>query len=143
MRQFYDAYRDDEKVAPLVRQLPWTHNLIILSQSKRAEEREFYLRAAARERWSKRELERQFSVALFERALGWGRWVALVLAFVISSLAFSAVHHIPPYGDPLTVGVFTFRALAGVCFGLLYWFRGFAVAVYTHALYDVYVLLLR
>ena len=35
MRQFYETYRYDEKVAPLVRQLPWTHNLIILSQSKR------------------------------------------------------------------------------------------------------------
>jgi predicted nuclease of restriction endonuclease-like (RecB) superfamily len=43
MRQFYEAYRHDEKVSPLVRQLPWTHNLIILSQSKRREEREFYL----------------------------------------------------------------------------------------------------
>lgn len=69
MRQFYETYRDDEKVAPLVRQLPWTHNLIILSQSKRAEEREFYLRAAAREEWTKRELERQFGLALFERVV--------------------------------------------------------------------------
>ena len=51
-------YRDDEKVAPLVRQLPWTHNLIILSQSKTPEEREFYLKTAIREKWSKRELER-------------------------------------------------------------------------------------
>jgi predicted nuclease of restriction endonuclease-like (RecB) superfamily len=67
MRQFYEAYRDDEKVSPLVRQLPWTHNLIILSQSKRPEEREFYLRLAVREQWSKRELERQFKTALFER----------------------------------------------------------------------------
>src|ERR1039457_1553852 len=40
MRQFYEAYRNDEKVSPLVRQLTWTHNLIILSQSKREEERE-------------------------------------------------------------------------------------------------------
>lgn len=69
MRQFYETYRDDEIVAPLVRLLPWTHNLIILSQSKRAEEREFYLRTAAREKWSKRELERQFSISLFERAV--------------------------------------------------------------------------
>ena len=38
-------------------------------QSKRPEEREFYLRLAIRERWSKRELERQFDVALFERAV--------------------------------------------------------------------------
>ena len=53
------------------------------------------------------------------------------------------MHHIPPYGDPFTIGVFTFRVLAGACFGLLFWFRGFAIAVYTHALYDLYVLVLR
>ena len=69
MRQFYDAYEGDEIVSPLVRQLPWTHNLIILSQSKRAEEREFYLRMAVQEHWSKRELERQFQAALFERTV--------------------------------------------------------------------------
>ncbi len=69
MRQFYETYRDDEKVSPLVRQLPWTHNLIILSQSKQPEEREFYLRMAIKEKWSKRELERQFKTALFERCI--------------------------------------------------------------------------
>ncbi|OAH99203.1 hypothetical protein A1353_21065 [Methylomonas methanica] len=69
MRQFYDTYRDDEKVAPLVRQLPWTHNLIILNQSKRPEEREFYLRQAIKEQWGKRELERQLKSALFERTV--------------------------------------------------------------------------
>ncbi len=35
MRQFWDTYGDDKKVAPLVRQLPWFHNLIIRGQSKR------------------------------------------------------------------------------------------------------------
>ncbi len=69
MRQFYEAYRDDSIVSPLVTQLPWTHHLIILSQSKRPEEREFYLKMAVRERWSKRELERQFKMALFERVV--------------------------------------------------------------------------
>ncbi len=69
MRQFYETYQDDEKVSPLVRQLPWTHNLLILSRSKRGEEREFYLRMALRERWSKRELERQLDGALFERVV--------------------------------------------------------------------------
>ncbi len=69
MRQFYETYRDDEKVSPLVRQLPWTHNLVILSQSKRPEEREFYLRMALRKRWSKRELERLLNGALFERVV--------------------------------------------------------------------------
>lgn len=69
MRQFYQIYRDDEKVAPLVRQLPWVHNLIIFGQCKRPEEREFYLRMAAQEHWAKRELERQIKGAMFERAV--------------------------------------------------------------------------
>ncbi len=69
MRQFYETYYQDIKVSPLVRQLPWTHNLIIFSQSKRPEEREFYLRMAISEKWSKRELERQFRLALFERSV--------------------------------------------------------------------------
>ena len=69
MRQFYETYRGDEKVSPLVTQLPWTHNLLILSHSKRAEEREFYLRMAIQERWGKRELERQLEGALFERVV--------------------------------------------------------------------------
>ena len=67
MRQFYETYQSDQIVSALLRQLPWTHNLIILSRSKHPEEREFYLRTAIQERWSKRELERQFNTALFER----------------------------------------------------------------------------
>jgi len=69
MRQFYETYQDDKKLAPLMRQLPWTHNLIIMGQSKRLEEREFYLRLAIQEKWSSRELERQFKTALFERTV--------------------------------------------------------------------------
>lgn len=60
MRQFYEAYRHDAKVSALLRQLPWTQNLIILNQSKGPEEREFYLRMVIQEKWSSRELERQF-----------------------------------------------------------------------------------
>jgi len=69
MRQFYEAYRGDEKVSALLTQLPWTQNLLILSQSKRPQEREFYLRLAIQEKWSTRELERQFKAALFERSV--------------------------------------------------------------------------
>jgi len=80
---------------------------------------------------------------LFERVFGFGRWIAILLGLIVSAVLFSAMHHIPPYGDPLHVGVFVFRALAGCFFGLIYWSRGFAIAVYTHALYDIYVLLVR
>ena len=83
------------------------------------------------------------TAAVCERVVGMRRFFALAVALGVSSFLFSAAHHIPPYGDPLQLGVFTFRLLAGVFFGLLFWFRGFAVAAYTHALYDIYVLILR
>lgn len=67
MRQFYVTYRHEEKVTPLVTQLPWTHNLVIFSQAKSTEEREFYLTMAIREKWTKRQLERQIKGALYER----------------------------------------------------------------------------
>lgn len=69
MRQFHDAYRDPELVSALLTQLPWTHHLIILSQSRCDEERDFYLRMAIQEKWSSRELERQLKAALFERVV--------------------------------------------------------------------------
>lgn len=69
MRQFYETYKDEQKVSALLRQLPWTHNLTILTQSKRPEEREFYLQMAIQEKWSSRELERQFKSAAFERVI--------------------------------------------------------------------------
>jgi hypothetical protein len=69
MRQLFEIYCGDKKVAPLVRQLSWSHHLIILGQCKRPEEREFYMRLAIREGWGKRELARQLRTALFERAI--------------------------------------------------------------------------
>jgi predicted nuclease of restriction endonuclease-like (RecB) superfamily len=69
MSQFFQTYRCLPKLAPLVRELSWTHNLLIISRSKRDEEREFYLRMAASEKWGKRDLERQLNGALFERVV--------------------------------------------------------------------------
>lgn len=79
MRQFHDIYRRDRIVAPLVRQLSWTHNLLILARCRRPEEREFYLRTCIREQWSKRELERHLSGALFERSVLSPRFVSAPL----------------------------------------------------------------
>src|ERR1035437_5586967 len=69
VKQFYESYRGDSIVSALRSQLSWTHHRIILGQSKRPEEREFYLRMAIQEKWSSRQLERQFNAALFERAM--------------------------------------------------------------------------
>jgi membrane protease YdiL (CAAX protease family) len=81
--------------------------------------------------------------ALLGKVAGLRRWIAFTFALLVSSVLFSAMHHIPPYGDPLHLGVFVFRVLAGAIFGVIFWFRGFAVVVYTHALYDLYVLIVR
>ena len=69
MRQFYVTYRDFPKLSPLLRELPWSSHLHILSRSKRPEEREFYLRLATQNRWPVREVARQLDAALFERAV--------------------------------------------------------------------------
>lgn len=72
--------------------------------------------------------------------LGWGTTVSGVFAVAVGSLLFSAMHYIGPYGDRLTVFSFTYRALAGVFFSALYLLRGFGITAWTHALYDVFVL---
>ncbi len=69
MRQFYEAYREKPILSPLVRELPWTHHMIILGRSKMEEAREFYIRLAIREKWGRRELERQFNTSRFERTI--------------------------------------------------------------------------
>ena len=44
MKQFYAAYTSSEKLAPLVREIGWSHNLVILERCKDPQEREFYIR---------------------------------------------------------------------------------------------------
>ena len=69
MKQFYETYRDFPKLSPLVREISWTNNLIILSRAKTIEEKEFYLRLCAQEKYSKRALDRQISSGAFERTM--------------------------------------------------------------------------
>lgn len=69
MRQFYELYRGDEKLSAVLRELPWTHNVLMFSKCKTNEERGFYIQMALRERWSSRELERQIDACLFERVI--------------------------------------------------------------------------
>jgi predicted nuclease of restriction endonuclease-like (RecB) superfamily len=69
MRQFFETYRYQAKLSALLRELSWTHNLLIVGKCKREVEREFYLRVAASQKWKSRELERQINGALFERTV--------------------------------------------------------------------------
>lgn len=67
MKQFYETYKSNEFVSPLVTQISWTNHLIIMSSCKSDEEREFYIKLSIRENYSKRELERQIDSGYFER----------------------------------------------------------------------------
>jgi predicted nuclease of restriction endonuclease-like (RecB) superfamily len=69
MKQFYETYVGSQKLSPLVREISWTNNLLIMVAAKTDEEREFYLLLAARNKHSKRELERQIDSSLYERAM--------------------------------------------------------------------------
>ena len=69
MKQFYEMYHEFPKLAPLVREISWTNNLIIFTRAKSVEEREFYLNLTKNENYSKRELDRQISASLFERTM--------------------------------------------------------------------------
>jgi predicted nuclease of restriction endonuclease-like (RecB) superfamily len=65
MLQFYETYKNNENVSPLVTQISWTNHLLILSGTKTIEEKEFYIRLCIKEKYSKRELERQIDSAYF------------------------------------------------------------------------------
>ncbi|MDD3368527.1 MAG: PDDEXK nuclease domain-containing protein [Lachnospiraceae bacterium] len=67
MRQFYETYRSDELVTPLVTQISWTNHLLIMSGCKTGEERQIYISLCIRENYSKRQLERQIDSGYYER----------------------------------------------------------------------------
>ena len=64
---------------------------------------------------------------------------AYPIAAVVGALIFSWVHYIGPFGDPFALSSFTFRFLFGLALNVVFLWRGFAVAAWTHALYDVFV----
>jgi hypothetical protein len=78
--------------------------------------------------------------------LGWvvGRktWLTGLVAALLGALVFSAFHYVGEYGDRFSVASFTYRAIAGLAFSGLYLMRGFGITAWTHAFYDVYVMVL-
>lgn len=69
--------------------------------------------------------------------------IAIAVALAVSAVLFSLAHHVGPHGETFQLGVFVYRTLAGFIFGLIFYYRSLAHAVYTHFLYDVYVLVIR
>jgi hypothetical protein len=75
------------------------------------------------------------------KLLGWKPLPAGIAATVLGALIFSAFHYIGPYGDRWELFSFVFRTIAGLFFSALYLLRGFGITAWTHALYDVFLLL--
>ena len=69
MKAFFEAYNGLEKLAPLVREIGWSHNLAILERCKDPLEREFYLRMTRKFGWSKNVLIHQIDNQSYEKSL--------------------------------------------------------------------------
>ena len=63
----------------------------------------------------------------------------IAVALAISAVVFAAAHHVGAHGEPWSAHAFAFRCVAGAVFGLVFWYRSLAHAVYAHVLYDVLV----
>ncbi|HPC57988.1 MAG: PDDEXK nuclease domain-containing protein [Kiritimatiellae bacterium] len=69
MKAFFETYAGSEKLAPLVREISWSHNLIILERCSDPLEREFYLRMTRKFGWSKNVLIHQIENQSYEKTL--------------------------------------------------------------------------
>jgi membrane protease YdiL (CAAX protease family) len=68
-----------------------------------------------------------------------GQITAYLAAALIGALAFSAVHYLGTLGDPFQITSFMFRFFFGLALNAIFLVRGFGLAAWTHALYDVLV----
>lgn len=88
-----------------------------------------------------------FGVGAFaiKKVLGKGPRTVVVTAVwaVIGACLFSGWHYVGPLSDTFQLQSFVFRAVCGLVLTAIYAFRGFAPAVWTHALYDAWVMVLR
>jgi hypothetical protein len=73
-------------------------------------------------------------------SLSVGGLVLVVIWAVASAAIFSGMHYVGPLGDAFDARSFVARGVLGLALTLVYGTRGFAAAVWTHALYDVWVL---
>ena len=72
----------------------------------------------------------------------WPRWAVYPLWALVCATAFSGWHHLGAMGEPFALHPFVFRTVCGLAFTAIFAFRGFAPAVWTHALYDLWVMAL-
>ncbi|MEQ9091483.1 MAG: CPBP family intramembrane glutamic endopeptidase [Balneola sp.] len=79
-------------------------------------------------------------ILVFQKVFNNKTWAAITAAVVLSAFLFSMVHYVGSMGDPFTLSSFTYRFVFGLILNGIYVWRGFGVAAWTHALYDLMVL---
>lgn len=78
-------------------------------------------------------------IILLKNVLHVNRFVSYLIAVVISSTIFALIHYWGNGGDDFSLYSFWFRFAGGIFFCSVFYLRGFAAVVYTHALYDIIV----
>lgn len=79
-------------------------------------------------------------ILIFQRIFNNKNWAAITAAVFLSAFLFSMVHYVGSMGDPFTLSSFTYRFVFGLLLNGIYVWRGFGIAAWTHALYDLMVL---
>ena len=69
MRKFYLNYKGQEKLAPMVQQIGWSHNVVIMEKCKDFLEREFYIKMVIKYGWTKNVLVHQVEGKSYEKFL--------------------------------------------------------------------------
>jgi predicted nuclease of restriction endonuclease-like (RecB) superfamily len=69
MKLFHETYVDSPKLAPLVREIGWSHNIIVLERCSASREREFYIRMTRKFGWSKNVLALQIENQSYQKTL--------------------------------------------------------------------------
>lgn len=121
-----------------VRVLAFTQNLMVaLTIREKIQSDIGYLGAGIYEELLFRLILLSLLIWVFRRG-GASPRVSMILAIAVSSLLFSAAHHVGPYREwPICWPNFVFRTVAGVFFSLVYVYRGFGIAAGSHAAYDI------
>tara|TARA_R110002124_G_scaffold134495_4_gene297274 strand:+ start:9470 stop:10195 length:726 start_codon:yes stop_codon:yes gene_type:complete len=79
-------------------------------------------------------------ILVFNKLFNNKKWAATTVAIILSAFLFSLVHYIGSMGDPFTFSSFSYRFVFGLMLNGIYVWRGFGIAAWTHALYDLMVL---
>lgn len=80
---------------------------------------------------------------VMNKVLRFSRAFSLIVLLILSSILFSAAHHVESTGEPFCRYVFIFRAISGFLLGIIFIVRGPGIPVATHAAYNILVLLSR